>query len=126
MGALFSAGHVDAYVAGHEHLAWDEIVRLPGGQPLRQILVGTATGRYDYGPSPTEMKRAGCVKVGPREECRLPLGGAPFEMRPNSHRSWIESQRATLTMITIDGTEISATPIGIDKQGRLERFGTAR
>ena len=126
LGALFVAGHVDAYVAGHEHLAWDELVTLPGGRALRQILVGTATGRYDYGPNRIEMQHAGCVKQGAKEECHLPLGGEPFEMRANSHRSWIESQRATLTMITIDGTEISATPVAVDKQGRLERFGTAR
>jgi hypothetical protein len=123
LGALLVAGHADAYIAGHEHLAWDEQVALPGGRALREILVGTATGRYDYGPNPEEMKHAACVKVEKHEECKLPIGGERFDMIPGSHKRWREDQRATLTMITIDGQDIHATPIGIDnKTGRLEAF----
>jgi hypothetical protein len=123
LGAIFAAGAVDAYIAGHEHITWDEMIELPGHVPMRQILVGTATGRYDYGPTKEEMARAGCVREGAREECHIPLSGTPFEMRPNSHKKWIEDQRATLTLITIDGKTITATPVGVSPRGDLEPFG---
>ena len=123
LGAIFATGAVDAYIAGHEHITWDEMIELPGHVPLRQILVGTATGRYDYGPRKEEMERAGCVREGEREECHIPLTGTPFEMRPLSHKRWIEDQRATLTLVTIDGKTITATPVGVSKRGDLEPFG---
>jgi hypothetical protein len=124
LGAILTGGAADAYIAGHEHLTWDEQIALPGGAPLRQILVGTATGRYDYGPTAAAMKRAGCVRKGDREACKLPFSGAPFELRRDEGR-WIQDQAATLTMITIDGTAITATPIGIDRHGDLVPWGPA-
>jgi hypothetical protein len=123
LGAILTAGAADAYIAGHEHLTWDELIALPGGATLRQILVGTATGRYDYGPSAASMKRAGCVRRGAREACKLPFGGTPFELRRGEGGKWIQDQAATLTMVTIDGTAITATPIGIDGRGDLVPFG---
>jgi hypothetical protein len=122
LGAILTAGAADAYIAGHEHLTWDEEIALPGGATLRQILVGTATGRYDYGPTAAAMKRAHCARRGDREQCTLPFGGTPFEMR-RSEGHWIQDQAASLTMITIDGGAITAAPLGIDAHGDLVPWG---
>ncbi len=52
-GSLLEAGRAAFYVAGHEHLVWDEDVRLPGGSALRQVLVGCTSGFYNWSPSPS-------------------------------------------------------------------------
>ena len=126
LGAILVAGHADAYIAGHEHLVWDEDVPLADGVTLRQILVGTATGEYDYGPRPAERKRAACAPSGAYLECKLPHGGLPFQIRPNTdpdaHGALIEARRATFTMITVDGTTITAEPIAVDRDGKLLAF----
>jgi hypothetical protein len=126
LGELLEAGHADLYVAGHEHLVWDQNVRLPDGTLLRQVLVGTATGEYDYGPTDEEKREAGCVPHGRALlECHIPNSGAVFDMKHIWNHSWIETQRATLTLIRIDGTTITATPIAVDKRGRISAFGVA-
>lgn len=130
LGGLLLTGHVDAYIAGHEHLVWDEDVAFADGASLRQILVGTATGEYDYGPRPEERKRAGCTPNGAYLECKLPHSGLTFELRPNTdpdaHHALIEARRATFTMITVDGTTITADPIAVDRDGKVLAFDASK
>ncbi|HEU4734769.1 MAG TPA: hypothetical protein VFT22_43055 [Kofleriaceae bacterium] len=35
-GPILEHGRADFYVAGHEHVTWDETFALPSGAPLRQ------------------------------------------------------------------------------------------
>ena len=123
LGGILAEGKADLYVAGHEHLVWDENVRLPDSSSLRQILVGTATGFYDFGPSGPSKQRAGCRRHGARMRCRMPNGGTPFELRRNYFHHWIQAQRATFTLLTVDGTAVTARVVAVDKNGRTSDFG---
>jgi 3',5'-cyclic AMP phosphodiesterase CpdA len=125
LGTVLAEGDADLYVAGHEHLVWDENVRLPDSSWLRQILVGTATGFYDFGPSGAAKARAGCKRAGKRFRCTMPNGGTPFELRRNYFGRWIQAQRATFTLLTVDGTSVTARVLAVDKQGRTAAFGLA-
>jgi len=57
-GPILEHGHADFYVAGHEHVTWDETFVLPSGDPLRQVTVGCASGFYVFSPSRAAQQRA--------------------------------------------------------------------
>ncbi len=125
LGGILADGDADLYVAGHEHLVWDEDVRLPDSSMLRQIIVGTATGFYDFGPSGPSKKRAGCRRDGARMRCTMPNGGTPFELRRNYFHHWIQAQRATFTLLTVDGTTVTSRVLAVDEKGRTSEFGAS-
>src|SRR5439155_16075346 len=60
-GTILEAGKVDFYIAGHEHVVWDEDVELPSGKKFHQVLVGCSSGFYNFQPSKMSMTRAECV-----------------------------------------------------------------
>jgi hypothetical protein len=80
LGGILERGKVGLYAAGHEHLVWDEDVALPEGGKLRQLIVGCASGYYEYGPSDASKRRANCKLIkfeNLREamKCKMPNGG---------------------------------------------------
>ena len=112
------AGRADAYVAGHEHLVWDETFR-QGAARLHQISVGCATGAYVFPPSPRARSRAACGGRWPYLRCAMPETGDRFSLRPHP-RGLIERHRQTFTLVEVaaDG-QIRAHPYAIDPRGRL-------
>jgi 3',5'-cyclic AMP phosphodiesterase CpdA len=125
LGGLLAAGHADLYVAGHEHLVWDDDVELAGGGSLRQLLVGTASAPWQFAPSAVARQRAHCVDVDAQMRCIMPRGGAAFTLRRERGR-WIEVEPYTFTLITIDGTTITTRAFAIDDRGRVVPFGAGQ
>lgn len=128
LGGLLEAGGAAAYVAGHEHVVWDEDVRLPGGGSLRQILVGCTSGFYNWAPSPGARRRAGCAPAGAARyplRCRMPNGGGEFLLAPNAVNQGrvIQHHLNSFTLITIDGGAVTEVrPMTVDEAGRARPF----
>ena len=88
------------------------------------MLVGTASGTYNYGPSGKQQKRAGCVasRSGKKgKTCTMPHGGVTFALVPDRRphaasprrERLVQAQRRTFTIFTIDGDRVTATPMGV-------------
>ena len=127
LGAILERGHAGLYVAGHEHIVWDEDVALPAGGSLRQVLVGCTSGYYDYQPSEPSKQRAGCVPIelaGKREpmRCKMPNGGGEFVLSRGRKNRHIQHYKSTFTLFTVDGDKLSVRPMTIDANGRALPF----
>jgi predicted phosphodiesterase len=127
-GALLEAGRAALYIAGHEHVVWDEDVRLPGGGSLRQVLVGCTSGFYNWSPSAGARRRAGCAPAGRAPyplRCRMPNGGGAFLLAPNKINQGrvIQHHLNTFTLITIeDGAVTEVVPMTVDEAGHARPF----
>lgn len=127
-GGLLEAGRAALYIAGHEHLVWDEDVRLPGGGSLRQVLIGCTSGFYNYAPSPGARERARCAPDGGGRyplRCRMPNGGGEFLLAPNKANQGRLVQRHlnSFTLITVaDGAVTEVRPMTVDEAGRARPF----
>jgi hypothetical protein len=113
-----------AYVAGHEHLVWDETHDL-GSSRLHQILIGCSSGAYVFSPSAAARERAACRGVEPNLTCAMPQTGQRFRLR----RGWkgpVQRQRQTFTLVDVepDGT-VRARPQAIEADGRVVEWGDA-
>lgn len=125
LGGILDRGKASMYAAGHEHVVWDEDVALPGGK-LRQVLVGCASGYYDYAPSEPSKLRARCVTVvrpGMREpmRCKMPNGGA-FEIARGRKNRHIQHYRNAFVLIDVDGDQLHVRPMTVDAAGRAQPF----
>jgi predicted phosphodiesterase len=123
LGAIFTHGHADVAVFGHEHLVWDENVSLPTGGSVREVLVGCTSGFYNYGPSKASMKRAHCASTSygghaDAQRCTMPNGGGTFVLAHGRKGRLLQHARATFTIFTVDGAHVKATPMTLDPKGR--------
>jgi len=127
-GGLLEAGRAGFYIAGHEHIVWDEDVRLPAGGGLRQVLVGCSSGFYNWSPSAASRQRAGCAPAGAAPfplRCRMPNGGGEFLLAPNKPNAGrvIQHHRTSFTVITVDGGAVTEVkPMTVDEHGRALPF----
>jgi hypothetical protein len=127
-GGLLEAGRAALYIAGHEHLVWDEDVRLPRGGVLRQVHVGCSSGFYNWSPSADSRTRAGCAPAGAARyplRCRMPNGGGEFLLAPNKVNAGrvIQHHLNSFTMITVDGGAVTEVrPMTVDESGRARPF----
>jgi predicted phosphodiesterase len=119
LGPILEQGHADLYVAGHEHLVWDEDVTLPEGAVLRQILVGCSSGYYNFGPSPASKRRAACTRD---LRCRMPNGGGLFTLHKGRKDRLIQHHQNSFTLFTVDRKGVTARPMTIDAEGRVVDF----
>lgn len=122
LGTILARGNVDFYVAGHEHVAWDETFAV-AGNPLRQVTVGCASGFYVFAPSKAARARAGCEPSGPRGQlsCTMPNGGR-FELARDRSQRMIEHDSATFSVFTVNGDDVQVTPMTIDDHGEPRAF----
>ncbi len=123
LGAILERGRATMHVAGHEHLVWDEDVALPGGQMIREVLIGCSSGFYQYAPKEPAKARASCTPlVDPtRREpmrCQMPRGGGTFEIARGRKNRHLQHARTTFTVFSVDGASIEVTPMTIDAAGR--------
>jgi hypothetical protein len=126
LGTILARGSADLYVAGHEHVTWDETFEIGAGNALRQVTVGCASGFYVFAPSKAARARAGCEASGPgRSRCTMPNGG-PFELVRDRSQRMIEHDSATFTVFTVTGDGIQVTPMTVDAQGEPLAFYLAR
>jgi predicted phosphodiesterase len=122
-GPILEHGHADFYVAGHEHVAWDETFSLPSGDALRQVTVGCASGFYVFPPSKAAQQRAACERQGASgtRSCTMPNGGR-FELARDRGQRWIEHDANTFTVFTVTGDDVQVTPMTVDDDGHLHAF----
>ena len=127
LGTILARGNADFYVAGHEHITWDETFAVGAGNVIRQVTVGCASGFYVFAPSKAARARAGCESSGRgRSDCTMPNGGR-FELVRDRSQRMIEHDSATFTVFTVkaDG-EVEVTPMTVDDNGEPLAFYLAR
>jgi predicted phosphodiesterase len=123
LGAILARGHVDFYVAGHEHITWDETFEVGAGHALRQVTVGCASGFYVFVPSHAARAHAGCEPRGPRGQlsCTMPNGGQ-FELVRDRSQRMIEHDVATFTVFTVNRDDVQVIPMTVDDDGHPVAF----
>ena len=123
LGAILARGNVDFYVAGHEHVTWDETFAVGAGELLRQVTVGCASGFYVFAPSKAARARAGCQPSGAhgRLTCAMPDGG-PFELVRDRSQRLIEHDSASFTVFTVTGDDVQVAPMTVDDDGHARAF----
>lgn len=123
LGGILARGNVEFYVAGHEHVTWDETFAVGAGEPLRQVTVGCASGFYVFAPSKAARARAGCEAPGPHGEssCTMPNGGR-FEVVRDRSQRMIEHDSATFTVFTVTGDDVQVTPMTVADDGQPRAF----
>jgi hypothetical protein len=121
-GQILAQGNADAYIAGHEHLFWDDDVALPSGARIRQIVVGTTSAAWRFGIGPAARARAQCVYAEDSACCTMPRGGVPFELR-EARGEWFEAQAHGFTLVTVDGDRLTTHSIAVRADGTTEPFG---
>ena len=95
---------------------------LPAGGLLHEILVGCISGFYNYGPSPTSLKRAGCTGTADAMHCTMPRGGGGFDLARGRKHRLFQHARATFMVVTVTGTDVTATPMTLDDAGHPIAF----
>ena len=123
LGGILARGNAQLYVAGHEHLSWDETFPV-AGDALHQVTVGCASGFYVYGPSRAARTRAACEATGDRGRmtCTMPNGGGRFELARDRSQHLIEHDPATFTVFTVTGDDVEAVPMTVDDDGHARAF----
>jgi hypothetical protein len=119
-GSILERGHADVMIAGHEHLVWDENVALPGGGTIREVLVGCASGWYNFAPGKAARARANCQPLDTKKSlrCHMPNGGGEFLLAAGRKGRLIQHAKASFTLVTINGTQVTVTPMTLDASGR--------
>jgi predicted phosphodiesterase len=122
-GPILEHGHADFYVAGHEHVTWDETFTLRSGDPLRQVTVGCASGFYVFPPSRAAQRHAACERHGASGplSCTMPNGGR-FELVRDRSRHMVEHDVNTFTVFTVTGDDVQVTPMTVDADGQPHPF----
>jgi hypothetical protein len=116
LGAILEAGRVSHYVAGHEHIVWDENVTLPNGGTLEQISVGCSSGFYQYEPSASSKMLAHCERVRGKHDpmrCTMPDGGGEFVIASGRKHRRVQHFKASYTLFTVDGDDLRVKPMTI-------------
>jgi predicted phosphodiesterase len=126
LGPILDRGHADFYVAGHEHVTWDETFALPSGDALRQVSVGCASGFYVFSPSKAAQRRAACERAAPGTlSCTMPNGGR-FELARDRSQHMVEHDANTFTVFTVTGDgggdDVQVTPMTVDGGGHPRAF----
>src|SRR5262245_18740964 len=121
-GPILEHGHADFYVAGHEHVTWDETFSLPSGGALRQVGGGCASGYYFFSPSRAAQKRPACERDGPGTlSCTMPNGGR-FELARDRSQHMVEHDANAFAVFTVSGDDVQVTPMTVDGDGHLRAF----
>lgn len=110
LGSELLKGRVNAYIAGHEHLFWDETLKIDG-QPLRQLTVGTASGTYNF-PLNDESYTTQCQGA----LCQLPGSKQSFALVPGTRR---QKSKVTLLMVTVNPDGYGTRFMALDQAGKL-------
>jgi hypothetical protein len=123
LGAILERGNADFYIAGHEHLSWDETFALRTGHLLHQVTVGCASGFYVFPPSKEARSRAGCESLdrSGKLTCTMPNGGR-FELVRDPSQRMIEHDAATFTVFQVTGDDVLAIPMTVGDDGRPHAF----
>jgi len=125
LGAILARGNADFYIAGHEHVTWDETFAI-AGTAIRQVTVGCASGFYVFAPSKAARARAACEpSARGRSTCTVPNGGN-FELVRDRSERMIEHDSATFTVFTVRGDDVEVTPMTVDDDGEALAFYLAR
>ena len=118
MVGLLAKHGVNSYIAGHEHLLWDDTLEV-GPHSLRQLTCGTTSGTYNYGMRPSLVRRH-CKET----RCTWPNNGYQFRIRLSNRKQW---HRTTALVVEVreDVSEIVVHPHYLAADGALKPFTRA-
>jgi hypothetical protein len=109
LGAILERGHVSHYIAGHEHVVWQERFG-----SIEQISVGCSSGFYQYEPSAASKLHAHCT--GTRAmRCTMPDGGGAFVLARGRKNRRVQHHKNSFTLFTIDGDDLQVRPMTIER-----------
>jgi len=114
LGGLLAAGRATLYLSGHEHLVWDEELKVPGGM-VRQVIVGTPGASYTYPLRPDLVER---YCTGARGT--LPGSGVVFALDPATGHQ--VQQVAFILLECEDSGAVRVRPMALDKDGSAMDF----
>ena len=91
------------------------------------LLVGCSSGFYNFMPSKSSMTRADCVPFTDRGKvaalrCKMPNTKGEFTLSPGRKARWIQHYRNSFTLFTVDGGNVTVTPMTIDASGHAVPF----
>jgi hypothetical protein len=112
-GARLAQAGLDVYIAGHEHLVWDETLSL-GGRGLRQVIVGTAGANYTF-PLSERLFAEHCS--GSR--CTMPHGGEHFSLVPGTRQ---QARRQTFLLGDLTAAGLQLRMMALDPDGTIVSF----
>ncbi len=126
-GQAFVDGHVSAYIAGHEHLLWDQALDIEG-HPLRQITVGCSSGAYTF-PIRRDVYEANCCDAVTKHACksrvcRLPYSQLSFKLASPITR--LQRDEVTFFEVEITGNDYEARPFTLSPEGNIVPFGVEK
>lgn len=107
LGAILERGAVSHYIAGHEHIVWDERFG-----SIEQISVGCSSGFYQYEPSAESKLHAHCVGHGAMR-CAMPDGGGEFVIARGRKNRRVQHDKNSFTLFTVDGDDLRVRPMTI-------------
>ena len=119
LGHLLDKGRANLYVAGHEHLYWNEDISRTEGRPIHQVIVGTASAPWWFAPSAASRERAHCSYVGEQACCEMPYDQTRFELH-RDHGHWLESDPYTFALFTVDGEQVTTHAVTVSRFGAAE------
>ena len=113
LGAILERGRASHYVAGHEHIVWDEQVG-----SVEQINVGCSSGFYQYEPSDDSKMHAHCEGRANAMRCTMPDGGPAGEPRTfviakGRKNRRVQHAKNSFTLFTVDGDTLLVKPMTI-------------
>lgn len=119
LGSLLAEGGVAAYFSGHEHLTWDQELRVGGGS-LRQIHIGTSSGTYHFPIKKSAYEAAGADRV-----LTMPYTGTRFSVTLNKKDGfYYQDDKVCCCVVEIDDTTYDVRHLTL-RDGRLVPFGIA-
>ena len=113
LGGLLVRGATSAYLCGHEHLVWDQVLSI-GGRELRQIIVGTPGAGYYYPIRPDLYARHCDGDSG-----AMPATGLRFAIDPGSR---LQARRDSFAHLTVEGDAVRLRQLALDEDGSVIDF----
>lgn len=116
LGGLLATNRVDAYVAGHEHLVWDEYFEINDSR-VRQVIVGTASASYNF-PLSKRTYKAHCAGA----RCRMPATGGNVWLTSEKSRRQINERAFGLISSDENGVRLELKAFRPSKPARGDRI----
>ncbi|MBI3556423.1 MAG: metallophosphoesterase [Deltaproteobacteria bacterium] len=117
-GQAFAEGGATAYIAGHEHLVWDQQLEFEGYK-LRQITVGCSSGAYTF-PIRPDVYAAHCKRL----TCRLPYSNLSIKLASPVTR--LQKDEVSFFELEVTGDSYEAHPFTLSPEGNIVPFGVEK
>ncbi len=113
---LFDEMDLDIYFCGHEHLHWDESNSLYPN--LRQIIVGTISGTYNF-PIRKDLVKLHCES---NNTCKMPYTKSVFKIKKTAKGAGQQVNKQNWILVTVDKNSVQTQSFTLDKEENVTSF----